>query len=122
MLNVYLLLKLKGNRDMQLVDFRLQIIQDSIQKYDSQRAVTGGRPSSTIVSVRLTARHFILLIPASNTQASLRRKCIVCSNIVRRPRREDVPTRYERPDCGVGLCLIDCFKDFHTSKVLTLNK
>ena len=114
LLNACLLPKLKGSHAMQLGDFHLQIIRDIIQQYDSQRAVTRGRPSSPIVPLWLTARHFILLIPATNTQPAPMRKCVVCSNTVRRPSKKDVLTRYECPDCDVGLCVIDCFKDFHT--------
>ena len=112
--NAYLLSKLGGNYAMQLVDFRPQIIRYIIQKYSSQVAVTRGRPSSNIVPLRLTARHFILLIPATNLQAARRRKCVVCNNTARRPRRKDVLMHYECLDYDVGLCLIDCFKDFHT--------
>ncbi|CAF1526110.1 unnamed protein product [Adineta ricciae] len=69
------------NHTMQLVDFRLQIIRDIIQKYGSQRVATRGRPSSTTAPLRLTARHFRSPILATDTQLAPRKNVLSAATL-----------------------------------------
>jgi len=86
--------------------------REIIGKYGSQVRTSIGRPPSES-PFRLTARHFPSRIESTETQLNPRRKCYVCANTVRRARsRRD--TSYECIECDVGLCLMDCFKDYHT--------
>jgi hypothetical protein len=110
--NAYVLYKLKNNVNLRLTTFQLELIREIIGKSGSQVRSSIGRPPSESL-FRLTARHFPSRIASTATQENPRRKCYVCANTVRRPKaRKD--TSYECIECDVGLCLIDCFKDYHT--------
>ena len=112
--NAYVLYKLKKNINLRLATYQLEVIREIIEKYGSQvRSSIGRLPSDS--AVRLTARHFLSRIPSTDTQANPRRKCFVCTNTVRRVKsRRD--TSYECVGCDVGLCLTDCFEDYHILK------
>lgn len=110
--NAYVLYKLKKNVNLRLATYQLEVIREIIGKYGSQVRTSIGRPPSES-PFRLTARHFPSRIESTETQLNPRRKCYVCANTVRRARsRRD--TSYECIECDVGLCLMDCFKDYHT--------
>ncbi len=112
--NAYVLCKLKTNANLRLATYQLEVIREIIGKYGSQVRSSIGRPPSDS-PLRLTARHFPSRIPSTVTQVNPRRKCYVCANTVRRAKsRRD--TSYESIECDVGLCLTDCFKDYHTLK------
>ncbi|GBM40881.1 PiggyBac transposable element-derived protein 4 [Araneus ventricosus] len=71
--NAYILYK-KDNplQNITLLDFRLQIIELSIQKYsDRNSSVHSSRCSSTLNPMRLTARHFASHIPQIPSRKSL---------------------------------------------------
>ncbi len=90
---------------------QLEVIREIIEKYGSQVRSSIGRPSSDN-PLRLRARHFLSHMASTVTQVNPRRKCYVYANTVRRAKsRRD--TSYERV---VGLCLMDCFKDYYTLK------
>jgi hypothetical protein len=112
--NAYVLYKLKKNINLRLASYQLEVIREIIEKYGSQVRSSIGRPSEDN-PLRLTARHFPSRIPSTDTQANPRRKCFVCANTLRRAKsRRD--TSYECVGCDVGLCLTDCFEDYHTLK------
>jgi hypothetical protein len=97
-----------------LATYQLELIREIIGKYGSQVRSSIGRPPSES-TLRLTARDFPSRIPSTATQTNPRRKCYVCANTAKRAnaRRN---TLYECIQCDVGLCLIDCFEDYHTLK------
>ena len=112
--NAYVLYKLKKNINLRLATFQLEVIREIIEKYGSQvRSLIGRAPPDN--PLRLTARHFISRIPSTATQSNTKRKYYVCANTVRRAKsRRD--TSYECIECDVGLCLTNCFEDYHTLK------
>jgi len=107
----YVLYKLKKNVDLRLATYQLEIIREIIEKYGSQvRSSIGRSPSSS--PLRLITRNFASRIESTVIQVNPR-KCHVCANTVRRSKsRRD--TSYECIECDVGLCLTDCFEDYHT--------
>lgn len=112
--NGYVLYKLKKNVNLRLATYQLEVIREIIEKYGSQVRSSVSRPPSGS-PLRLTARHFPSCIPSTITQANPRRKCYVCANTVRRAKlRRD--TSCECIECDVGLCLTNCFEDYHTVK------
>ena len=112
--NAYVLYKLKKNINLRLAEYQLELIREIIGKYGSQVQTSIGRPRSEH-PLRLTARHFPSRIASTVTQAKRKRKCYVCAHTVRREKsRRD--TLYECIECDVGLCVTDCFKDYHTLK------
>ena len=110
-LNSYILFKTMKHQNFQLSKFKLEIIRDLISKYGSKRSHIGRSLSAH--PLRLTARHFPSLIPPNESKQTPQRRCYVCSNTERRA-KERRDTRYQCTECDVGLCITDCFKDFHT--------
>ena len=69
---------------------------------------TGGQGVS-----RLTERHFIALVPPTQSKPKPYRRCFVCSHTTRSPSKR-TDTRYCCIKCDVGLCITPCFEDYHT--------
>jgi hypothetical protein len=109
-LNSHILFKNMKHQNFQLSKFKLEIIRNLISKYGSKRSHIGRLLS--VYPLRLTARHFPSLIPPNESNQSPRRRYYVCSNTERRA-KERSDTRYQCTECDVGLCITDCFKDFH---------
>jgi len=109
--NVFVIYKMQNNLSFHLSDFRLDIIRGLLTKYGPQRPITIGRAPTRDSPLRLTARHFPPLIPQTSQSKEPQKKCGVCTshNV-----RSD--TRYMCVDCNVPLCIVDCFKDYHTKK------
>ena len=84
MLNAYILYKEKKQTSLELTDFRLEVIRQIFEKYGSQQRSRRSRPSIE-KPLRLTSRHF----PALTGGA--KRRCIVCSSTVKRPKTNLVP-------------------------------
>jgi hypothetical protein len=112
--NSYILHKQKSRQNIQLSDFRLQLIRQIIETYGYVKAPRG-RPSAGDNPIRLIGRHFPSLIPSSLTSQSPQKRCVVCANTTIRATKS-TKTRYECTECNVGLCISDCFRDYHTLK------
>ena len=69
-----------------------------------------GRPCS-VDETRLKERHFPDFVPATEKKKNATRKCKVCTA---NGKRSD--TRYQCNECDVGLCVVPCFKLYHTRK------
>lgn len=108
--NAYVLYKVRNPGNIQLLDFKMQVIRAIFETYGSQRPIQTGRPPND-PPLRLTARHFASIIPQTKLTTNPQRKCVVCNE-----GNVNKGTRYECKDCDVGLCLHDCFKIYHTQK------
>lgn len=95
--NAYNMYRIKNKKKQTLGEFRLRQL---IEKY-GENLGTGRRTSSNHHPKRLIDRHFSSLIPYEKGQS------------VRKERKRS-KTRYECIDCNVGLCVADCFKEYHT--------
>ena len=73
----------------------------------------GRSPNVLSNPTRLVARHFPSEVPASNASSKPRRRCHVCAHSVRRNRKRQT-THWMCSECDVGLCLPDCFREYHT--------
>ena len=94
-------------KKMTQLDFQVALVEGLIAAYEEPRT-RAGRPSVVADEARLTARHFIGYIPENK-----RRKCEVCTQ------DKSVGFKGSRirtwcSDCGVGLCIGDCFRRYHT--------
>jgi len=85
--------------------FQQQIVAGLIGNYRAGQGRTGRR--SLNCRVRLSGRHFIDWIPDKR-----RLKCAVC--IGKSGNFAGSWVRTWCPDCGVGLCVGQCFRNFHT--------
>ncbi len=113
-INSFYLYKTKNSKNIQLKEFRLQLIKNIISKYGSQKSISIGRPP-TDSPLRLSARHFPSLVPSTSSKKAAQRKCYVCSHTTQ-GKQSVTYTRYQCEECDVGLCVVDCFKAYHTLK------
>lgn len=67
---------------------------------------------------RLAGNHFIFPLPATASKSKPRRDCKVCKEKALKlgtsTGRKRVETYFWCPDCGVALCIGQCFKDYHS--------
>lgn len=90
------------------------MIRELIEKHGPSKH-TVGRPIIGDDPIRLTARHFPSLVPATATGKVAQRACVVCNHTSRREKKRK-EARYQCDICNVGLCVIGCFEDYHTLK------
>lgn len=99
-INAFHLYKTQNSKNIQLRDFRLQLIKNILSKYGNQKRISIGRP--TIDSpLRLSARHFPSLVPPTASKAAAQRKCYVCSH-TKKDEKSVKYTRYQCEECDVG--------------------
>ena len=66
---------------------------------------------------RLTDRHFPDLVPATATNTRACRRCFMCSHTTRRPKKR-TESRYMCVECDVALCVVPCFREYHTLAII----
>lgn len=92
-------------KKMDHLAFQKELISGLIGNFRQGKSRRGRQSLQS--AVRLTARHFIELIPEKR-----RLKCLVCAG--KRNKFSGCRVRTWCPDCQVGLCLGTCFKNYHT--------
>lgn len=114
MLNAYSAYKTVTGKHISLADFQLTLINEILQKYKSSVKTTPSKGKKIIsTDSRLSERHFPDLIPQTSSKKQ-RRKCFVCSHKTEGKKRTD--TLYQCNECNVGLCVVPCFKIYHTQQ------
>ena len=103
---------------MKPLKHRIKLIEKIIENYHTpDMAPTRGRPSAGEVPLRLSGRHFPDLVPAIEKKTNPTRQCYICSRkrvaSGKRVRRE---SRYYCVDCDVALCVVPCFRKYHSEK------
>lgn len=94
------------------LDFQLNIIRQILGRYGLKE--TSLRTSSGDLQ-RLSGRHFPTHNPSTKGKQHGSRKCHVCSkNKFRIGKAKE--TRYQCDTCKVPLCVVPCFKIYHTLK------
>ncbi|GFX89857.1 piggyBac transposable element-derived protein 4 [Trichonephila clavipes] len=115
--NAYVISKKQNpTHNIKLLEFRLRLVEESIQKYSDRVNCSGpGRPSSTLNPLRLTARHFKRHIPP-NPIKKRALKTMCCLVFKKRCKWEKIrkETRIWCKDCEVRLCFEPCFEIYHT--------
>lgn len=115
--NSYILFKKYVNKNISHADFTWKLVSQILAEYQPSvtPARTGRRCSTVVNPERLLGRHFIDYCPPTAKKPNPTRTCVVCCSKVdgsgKKVRKE---TRYCCPDCDVGLCLVPCFKLYHT--------
>ncbi|KAK8769938.1 hypothetical protein V5799_013595 [Amblyomma americanum] len=116
-LNSNLLQSTASGKKRSMADFRLELVRQLIEKYhEGNSKPKGGRPSKGEDPTRLTARHFLSLIPPTTAKQNPTRVCRVCTNTQHRPKQRK-ESRYLCSTCQVPLCVVPCFEEYHTKKV-----
>ena len=89
---------------------RKKLITEIITCHSSCSKPPQTDPKPTVDNpLRLTEKHYIELYTRTGNKASPQIKCVVCHAYKIRS-----DSRYWCPDCGVGLCIKNCFKIYHT--------
>jgi hypothetical protein len=115
--NAFILYTKHGGKKNSLA-FRLSTIEKMMTSYSKEEFASKsvGRPSRTTNPNRLTGRHFPSLVPRTPKKEHPTRICGMCSRVRdakgKKIRRE---SRYMCEDCDIGLCVVPCFKAFHTA-------
>lgn len=111
-LNSFNMYRIKNKKRQTLGEFRIELVRQLIEKY-GQNLGSGRRTSSNHHPKRLIDRHFPSLISYEKGKTPKQLACVVCSQSVRKERKRS-KSRYECRDCNVGLCVTDCFREYHT--------
>ena len=104
--------KLNPQKRIDHLTFRLDLAEQLIQTHlHGYRPPLGNKsaPGEHNNLVRLVEKHFITKLPATPHKRRAQRACVRCTKI---GRRRD--TRYWCMQCGVALCLENCFQVYHT--------
>lgn len=114
--NSYILYKKCGGVKSPL-QYRLCLIKEMFEKYHPNLLPsTSGRPSKSPNPLRMSKGHYPDYVPATEKKQCPTRRCVMCSrkrdNCGKPIRRE---SRYCCSVCDVGLCVVPCFKDYHTA-------
>jgi hypothetical protein len=114
--NSFVLYRKNGGGKVHL-EYRLELIEQLIEAYHpdivSPRV---GRPPALPHPRRLTERHFPEMIEATEKKAHHSKQCYMCAR-KRDARGKKIrkETRYQCVQCNVSLCVIPCFRNFHTN-------
>lgn len=111
LLNSHAVYKMKTGENIPVADFQLKLVKELLAKYKiSKPRSTSRKAPDTDSPLRLTERHFISQFSKDQgTNKQPRKRCVVCSK--KNIRKE---TTYCCPSCDVPLCVIPCFKNYHT--------
>ncbi|XP_037774045.1 piggyBac transposable element-derived protein 4-like [Penaeus monodon] len=112
-LNPYYMYLVKTGIMPSFLEFSHTMIHQMLARYREQQVPrphsfrTGTKP------LRLTERHFPSFVEATPTNPRPRRRCHVCANAQLRQRKRQM-THWQCADCGIALCLPECFRVYHT--------
>lgn len=111
-LNSFFIYKELGGK-LKLAEYKLKLVKEILALCALPTYSTRGRPHSLPSPARLSGRHFIVAIPATEKKQNPCKRCAVCySNGLRKE------TRYQCDICEAPLCVHPCFKDYHTKRNL----
>ncbi|CAK9810908.1 PiggyBac transposable element-derived protein 4 [Anthophora plagiata] len=105
----------KSDGEMDSLDFRLKVIELSIEKYKTTSISRSGRLSNVSTPLRLSARQFPSFVSPTANKENPTRQCFLCSRKKnennKRVRKE---IRYMCAECDIPLCAIPYFTIYHT--------
>ena len=105
----------KTSHKKKSLDFRLDLIEESIAKYKKTSIKSKERPSSEDTPLRLSARHFPDIMPATEKKKNASRLCVICSRRKNESGKKIwKKSRYFCKECDFRLCVVPCFKIYHT--------
>lgn len=113
-LNSYQMYKTTTPNYVSIETFHLRLVKELIDKYHIPLTRTGGgRPRlEDAGDLRLTERHFPSYVPPTERKQKPTKRCVVCAKHSKR-----AESRYMCSVCGVALCVVPCFKKYHTMKI-----
>ena len=114
----YIIYKKTNANPVGQLQFIHELVVSLIERADIH-AMPRGRTCGVPLQ-RLTDRHFPSFIPPTERKEKPSRRCIVCCVPTGQRRQRGVPaprrheTRYMCDSCGVALCVVPCFRLYHT--------
>ena len=119
LLNAYYLYLVKTGNKPSLRKFGYQVIFQLLEKYGKPTLPVVGRhvvniPDRLIVK-EFMIRHSLDNIPSTGGRSKGQRWCYVCQHTERGTQRRKMVTTWCK-ECGVGLCVGQCYQDYHTRK------
>lgn len=113
-LNSFVCYKHLGGK-MDRCNYIITLAEDMISKYATNLPIpstSGGRPSRIVAKPsRLIGRHFPANCPPSESRQKGLRRCAEC-----RKHNKVKQSSIWCKECEVALCVVPCFKDWHTKK------
>ena len=104
----------KGDK-LDALNFRKKLFEQIVEKYgtevESSVKCRGRRPSLEGNLFRLIGRHFLILIPPTDKQYKLIRRCVVCHKHKQRKESKYLCRQYNEP-----FCVVPCLERYHTLK------
>ena len=104
----------RDNTRITLLDFRLKLMAALLESSALPAYRRRGRPRSLDSPARLLERHFPIFLPPTEAKEKPQRRCAVCSS-----KGIQKETRCQCETCSVSLCVVPCFKDYHTKSDFT---
>ena len=104
----------KGDK-LDALNFRKKLFEQIVEKYgtevESSVKCRGRRLSLEGNPFRLIGRHFLILIPPTDKQDKLIRRCVVCHKHKQRKESKYLCRQYNEP-----FCVVPCLERYHTLK------
>ena len=110
-LNAYYMYLVKTGNRPPLLDFSLAMLHQMIAEFSEPARPCANHTANC--PLRLNERHFPSLLDPTPRNPQPRRRCHVCASTQLRQRRRQ-STHWQCSDCGVALCMPDCFREYHT--------
>ena len=108
-LNAFILYEKNGAYKLRLAFILFPVNRLVEENHRESHPRTTGRPSSTDTPLRLHALHYLVWIPPTANKEKPTRRCHACySHNIR------TETPYMCQQCGKALCIVPCFRIFHT--------
>ena len=108
-LNSLIIYRQVTGRKIEQLSYRIQLVEGLFTKYARHETRVAGRHATENTVPRLTERHFLRKVAPKNEKLKPQRRCVVCSKHGRKK-----TTVYCCEECDVGLCLEECFEQYHT--------
>ena len=119
-LNAYNMYLVRTGHKTSLRKFSMSVVEQLLRRYGKVTQTRPGRLSTEGSLDRLVApaaigRHYLAPIPGTGKRQKGQRQCQVCNKTKQRPQVVKKVSTY-CPGRNVGLCVGDCFRDYHTLK------
>lgn len=114
-LNAYLVYKLHTGKKLEQRESQRQLVSELVTAAGILPRKKVGRPCKQQQEnlLRMTGRHFPSKVQQKGKKKNPARKCVVC-NVPRKGSRKRVESTYECMQCNVDLCVVPCFRLYHT--------
>ncbi|CAH1966735.1 unnamed protein product [Acanthoscelides obtectus] len=109
LLNAHAMFSTRHTKKTSFANFHLAVIAQLIERYGIVKSI-----HCDLGNARLQNRHFPVSVPRKPGSTKVgSRRCCVCSHTKQKQAKRK-ESSYMCPECDVGLCVVPCFKIYHT--------